>query len=52
MKGLKRLQMLIVDGLWLVSFLAAGLLTVGQPDLAGGAWLIVGLLGLTIVNGW
>ena len=51
MKGLKRVRMLIVDAVWLVSLLAAGLLTVGQLDLASGAWLIVVLFGLAIVSG-
>lgn len=52
MKSLKRLQILIADAMFLVSILAAGLLTVRQPDLAASARLLAGLLGVVIVMGW
>jgi hypothetical protein len=47
---MKRLGMLIVDAAWLLLCLATLLLTVGQPELAGGLWLIVGLTGMAIVT--
>lgn len=47
---MKRLGILIVDAVWLLLCLAALLLTVGQPELAGGLWLIVGLTGVAIVK--
>lgn len=52
MKGLKRLQILIADVMFLMSILSAGLLTIGQPDLAASAWLLAGLLGVVIVMRW
>ena len=47
---MKRLGILIVDAVWQLLCLATLLLTVGQPELVGGLWLIVGLTGVAIVT--
>ena len=47
---MKRLGLLIVDAAWLLMCLAALLLMIGQPDIAGSAWLIVALSGVVIVT--